>query len=105
MNTPESMPWTKCFLKRSAAFPAVAPSPRHVVINAPTPAQHILYGPTRRRIPELWTVDKPMMSGMLGWILIQQSARKVAAKYPKFGPAKEEGLGCGCQGNRCEIKE
>ncbi len=30
-----------------------------------------------------------------GWILIQQAARKYAAKHPEFGPAKEEGLGCG----------
>jgi hypothetical protein len=34
-----------------------------------------------------------IFSLMLGWILIQQAARKVAAKYPEFGPAKEEGLG------------
>jgi pyruvate-ferredoxin/flavodoxin oxidoreductase len=35
------------------------------IINTPTPAQRILYGATRRRIPELWTVDKPMMSGVV----------------------------------------
>jgi pyruvate-ferredoxin/flavodoxin oxidoreductase len=35
------------------------------IINTPTPAQRILYGPTRRRIPERWTVDKPMMSGVV----------------------------------------
>ncbi|MGJ0428536.1 2-oxoacid:acceptor oxidoreductase family protein [Methylobacter sp.] len=35
------------------------------IINTPTPAQRIIYGPTRRRIPELWTVDKPMMSGVV----------------------------------------
>ncbi len=43
---------------------------------------------------------------MSGWILIQQAARKYAAKHPEFGPAKEEGLGCGkncgCGANSCE---
>ena len=33
------------------------------IIDCPTPAQRLLYGETRRRIPELWTVDNPMLSG------------------------------------------
>lgn len=43
---------------------------------------------------------------MYGWIWVQQAARKYAAKHPEFGPAKEEGLGCGkncgCKGGSCE---
>ena len=33
------------------------------IIDTPTPAQTILYGKTRRRIPETWTVDQPVQSG------------------------------------------
>ncbi|MEZ5355652.1 MAG: 2-oxoacid:acceptor oxidoreductase family protein [Bryobacteraceae bacterium] len=33
------------------------------IIPTPTPAQRILFGETRRRIPELWTVDNPVMIG------------------------------------------
>jgi pyruvate-ferredoxin/flavodoxin oxidoreductase len=32
-------------------------------IECPTPAQRILFGPKRRRIPAIWDVDKPMLSG------------------------------------------
>jgi len=32
---------------------------------------------------------------LLGWILVQQGARRFAARHPEFGPAKEEGSGCG----------
>ncbi|WP_305906439.1 hypothetical protein Q9L42_001225 [Methylomarinum sp. Ch1-1] len=50
-----------------------------------------------------------IFSLMMGWILIQQAARKFAAKYPQFGPAKEEGLGCGkncgCQGGSCDKEQ
>lgn len=46
---------------------------------------------------------------MLGWILIQQAARKFAARHPEFGPAKEEGLGCGkncgCQAGSCDNEQ
>ncbi len=42
---------------------------------------------------------------LTGWILVQQAARKFAARHPQFGPAKEEGLGCGktcgCQPGSC----
>ena len=33
------------------------------IIPTPTPAQRILYGENRRRIPMNWDVDKPMMTG------------------------------------------
>jgi len=33
------------------------------IIDCPTPAQRLLYGETRRRVPELWTVDNPMLAG------------------------------------------
>ncbi len=43
---------------------------------------------------------------MASWILIQQAARKYAARHPELGPAKEEGLGCGkkcgCGAGACE---
>ncbi len=43
---------------------------------------------------------------MIGWVFVQQAARKYAAKHPEFGAAKEEGLGCGkscgCKGGLCE---
>ncbi|MCK5926350.1 MAG: pyruvate ferredoxin oxidoreductase, partial [Methylococcales bacterium] len=32
-------------------------------IESPTSAQRLLYGETRRRVPELWSVDQPMNSG------------------------------------------
>ncbi len=34
-------------------------------IETPTPAQKIIYGETRRRIPLLWDVDNPVMSGLV----------------------------------------
>ena len=33
------------------------------IIDTPTPAQKIIYGDQRRRIPEMWTVDDPMLQG------------------------------------------
>ena len=52
------------------------------VIETPTPAQKILFGPRRRRIPELWTVDNPVMLG----IVQNQDAymQSVAAQRPFF---------------------
>jgi len=35
------------------------------IIKTPTPAQRIIYGETRRRIPELWDVDNPLMAGIV----------------------------------------
>jgi len=33
------------------------------LIDTPTPAQAMLYGPKRRRVPVIWDVDAPMLSG------------------------------------------
>ena len=33
------------------------------IIPCPTPAQKLLYGPTRRRVPLVWDVDNPVTSG------------------------------------------
>ena len=32
---------------------------------------------------------------LLGWIAVQHLARAFAARHPEFGPAREEGGGCG----------
>jgi len=52
------------------------------IIQTPTPAQRIIYGETRRRIPEVWDVDNPMMTG----IVQNQDAymQSVAAQRPFF---------------------
>ncbi|MCC6142574.1 MAG: 2-oxoacid:acceptor oxidoreductase family protein, partial [Candidatus Hydrogenedentes bacterium] len=52
------------------------------IIDTPTPAQRLLYGPKRRRIPELWTVDNPVMAGTVQ----NQDAymQSVAAQRPFF---------------------
>ena len=52
------------------------------IIPTPTPAQRIIYGATRRRIPELWDVDNPVMAG----IVQNQDAymQSVAAQRPYF---------------------
>lgn len=52
------------------------------IIDTPTPAQKILYGDTRRRIPLLWDVDNPMMAGLVQ----NQDAymQSVAAQRPFF---------------------
>ncbi|TND00336.1 MAG: putative pyruvate-flavodoxin oxidoreductase [Rhodocyclaceae bacterium] len=33
------------------------------IIDTPTPAQEMLYGPRRRRVPAIWDVDTPLLSG------------------------------------------
>ncbi len=33
------------------------------IIKTPTPAQRLIFGDARRRIPELWDVDNPVLSG------------------------------------------
>ena len=42
---------------------------------------------------------------LLGWIRVQQGARDFAERHPEFGPAREEGSGCGtgchCAGGEC----
>ncbi len=52
------------------------------MIPCPTPAQKLVYGETRRRIPEVWDVDKPMVSGPVQ----NQDAymQAVAAQRPYF---------------------
>ncbi|MCC6669627.1 MAG: 2-oxoacid:acceptor oxidoreductase family protein [Planctomycetes bacterium] len=52
------------------------------LIDTPTPAQRILYGDKRRRIPELWDVDNPVMAGL---VQNQDSyMQSVAAQRPYF---------------------
>jgi len=52
------------------------------IIQTPTPAQKIIYGETRRRIPELWDVDNPLMAGI---VQNQDSyMQSVAAQRPFF---------------------
>lgn len=50
-----------------------------------------------------------IFSLLMVWVLVQQIARKFAAKHPEFGSIKEEGLGCGktcgCIKDRCYQKE
>ena len=52
------------------------------IIDTPTPAQKILYGDKRRRIPATWDVDNPMLSGAVQ----NQDAymQAVAAQRPYF---------------------
>ena len=38
---------------------------------------------------------------LLGWIAVQQGAREFAERHPEFGPAREEGKGCGADCNCC----
>lgn len=52
------------------------------IIDTPTPAQRIIYGDQRRRIPEVWDVDNPMMAGI---VQNQDSyMQSVAAQRPFF---------------------
>jgi len=52
------------------------------IIETPTAAQKIIYGDTRRRIPELWTVDDPVLAGP---VQNQDSyMQSVAAQRPYF---------------------
>jgi len=52
------------------------------MIETPTPAQRIIYGERRRRIPELWTVDDAVMAGP---VQNQDSyMQSVAAQRPYF---------------------
>jgi pyruvate-ferredoxin/flavodoxin oxidoreductase len=52
------------------------------LIDTPTPAQRLIYGERRRRIPELWDVDNPVMAGLVQ----NQDAymQSVAAQRPFF---------------------
>ncbi len=52
------------------------------IIDTPTPAQRMIYGDKRRRIPELWDVDNPVMAGI---VQNQDSyMQSVAAQRPFF---------------------
>jgi len=52
------------------------------LIETPTPAQRIIYGDRRRRIPEVWDVDQPVMTGS---VQNQDSyMQSVAAQRPYF---------------------
>ncbi|MEZ4415474.1 MAG: 2-oxoacid:acceptor oxidoreductase family protein [Gemmatimonadota bacterium] len=52
------------------------------IIDSPTPAQRLVYGPTRRRIPELFDFDYPAMFGV---VQNQESyAQGVAAQRPFY---------------------
>ncbi len=52
------------------------------IIDTPTPAQRVLFGDRRRRIPELWTVDNPLQ---IGTVQNQDSyMQNVAAQRPFF---------------------
>ena len=52
------------------------------VIECPTPAQKMIYGETRRRVPELWSVDNAVMAGV---VQNQDSyMQSVAAQRPFF---------------------
>src|SRR5512142_1078954 len=52
------------------------------IIDTPTPAQQMLYGPKRRRVPSIWDVDNPMQTG----VVANQHAymQAVAAQRPYF---------------------
>jgi len=52
------------------------------IIPCPTPAQKMIYGEKRRRVPEIWDVDNPMLSGAVQ----NQDAymQAVAAQRPYF---------------------
>ncbi len=52
------------------------------IIDTPTPAQQMLYGPRRRRVPSNWDVDNPMQTG----VVQNQDAymQAVAAQRPYF---------------------
>jgi len=52
------------------------------IIETPTPAQRLLYGEKRRRVPAIWDVDNPMLSGSVQ----NQDAymQAVAAQRPYF---------------------
>jgi pyruvate-ferredoxin/flavodoxin oxidoreductase len=52
------------------------------IIDSPTPAQRLVYGAKRRRVPEIWDVDNPMLAGSVQ----NQDAymQAVAAQRPYF---------------------
>lgn len=58
------------------------------LIDTPTPAQAMIYGPKRRRVPAIWDVDAPLVSGV---VQNQDSyMQAVAAQRPFFFDHVEE---------------
>lgn len=48
-------------------------------------------------LPSIWTLLAAMalIFGLLaGWLWVQHLARRLAARHPELGPAREEGGGC-----------
>jgi len=48
-----------------------------------------------------------ILLALMGWVGVQQMARDFAARHPEFGPAKEEGSGCGgcaCGSGQCATR-
>lgn len=45
---------------------------------------------------------------LIGWLVVQQLARRYAEAHPELGDFREEGGGCGkncgCQGGSCQNK-
>ncbi len=41
-----------------------------------------------------------MLAILFIWLMVQKLSRKFAAEHPEFGPAREEGGGCG-GGGKC----
>lgn len=58
------------------------------IIDTPTPAQRMIYGAKRRRVPAIWDVDAPLVSG----VVQNQDAymQAVAAQRPFFFDHVEE---------------
>lgn len=42
---------------------------------------------------------------LAGWVAVQHLARLFAARHPEFGPAREEGGGCGALLCLCNSKD
>jgi len=53
------------------------------VIPSATPAQQILYGEKRRRIPELWDVDNPVMAGIVQTLGASEADPSRGAAYQR----------------------
>ena len=46
-----------------------------------------------------------ILAMLAGWITVQHLARCFAARHPEFGPAREEGEGCGALLCLCKNKD
>ncbi len=49
-----------------------------------------------------------IFAALIGWLKVQETARRFAARHPQLGPAREEGGGCGsscsCSQGQCSSK-